>query len=291
MIAYNSKEWFGVMKLHRAETFFKLWPLILLFSLYTFIIIFFEREFFHLEDSHPLRHITTLHSLIGFALSMLLVFRTNTAYDRWWEGRRLWGSLVNNCRNLAIKIRVFIPENAEERVFFASAISRFPVALMDHLRAQATKFELDEKPHPEIPDFDTTLHVPSQSATLIIQRVQMLRRQGVLTPEDVLFMNPELTSFMDICGACERIRNTPIPFSYSAFIKKFIFLYVVTLPFGFSFSLGYLAIPLVALIFYILASLEIIAEEIEEPFGIDPNDLPMPRLCHTINKTVNEILA
>jgi putative membrane protein len=104
-------------------------------------------------------------------------------------------------------------------------------------------------------------------------------------------MNAEMSSLIDICGACERIRNTPIPYSYSAFIKKFIFVYVATLPFSLAFTLGYLSIPVVALIFYLLGSLELIAEEIEEPFGADQNDLPMDRLCKTIEKTVREILA
>jgi len=291
MIFYNTKEWFGIFRLHKADTFRKLLPLIIVIAAYTALIGYLEQTFFNLPDDSPFKNITTMHSLVGFALSMLLVFRTNTAYDRWWEGRRLWGSLVNNSRNLALKLAPLLEQHAGERAFFAAAIPRYSVELMTHLRANATRLEMDEKPHPEIPDFDRLLHVPAQAAGLIMQRVYKLRSKGVLSPEDLLFINPELTSFMDICGGCERIRNTPIPYSYSAFIKKFIFVYVVTLPFGFSFTLGYLSVPIVALIFYILASLELIAEEIEEPFGADMNDLPMPRLCHTIDKSVREILA
>ena len=291
MIFYNTKEWLGIFRLHKADTFRKLLPLILAIAAYTALVSYLEQTFFHLSDNSPLKNITILHSLVGFALSMLLVFRTNTAYDRWYEGRRLWGALVNNSRNLAIKLAPLLEDHADERNFFAAAIPRYSVELMVHLRAPATKLEMDEKPHPEIPDFDRLLHVPSQAAALIVQRVHKLRGRGILSAEDLLFINPELSSFLDICGGCERIRNTPIPYSYSAFIKKFIFLYVVTLPFGFSFTLGYLSIPVIALIFYILASLELIAEEIEEPFGTDLNDLPMPRLCHAIQKTVGEILA
>jgi putative membrane protein len=250
-----------------------------------------EKEWLHLADSSPLKNITTLHSLLGFALSMLLVFRTNTAYDRWWEGRRLWGSLVNNSRNMALKLVPMLRSDEAQKAFFASAIPTFAVELMRHLRSEVTKFEMDERPHPEIPDFDTAQHVPAQAACMIIGRIYELHRQGTISPEELLLMNAEMSSLMDICGACERIRNTPIPYSYSAFIKKFIFVYVVTLPFGFAFILGYLSMPVVALIFYILASLELIAEEIEEPFGADQNDLPMDRLCRSIEKTVREILS
>ncbi len=99
-----------------------------------------------------------------------------------------------------------------------------------------------------------------------------------------------MLSFTDICGACERIKNTPIPFSYSAFIKKFIFLYIVTLPVGYVFQLGYYVVPVTALVFYVLGSLELIAEEIEDPFGTDENDLPMEKIASNIQKHVAEII-
>ncbi len=104
-------------------------------------------------------------------------------------------------------------------------------------------------------------------------------------------MNAEATSFLDICGACERIKNTPIPYSYSGFIKKFIFFYIITLPIGYVFDLGYIIIPIVVLVFYVLASLEVIAEEIEDPFGKDANDLPLDRMAENIKKNINEILS
>ena len=99
-----------------------------------------------------------------------------------------------------------------------------------------------------------------------------------------------MISFTDICGGCERIKNTPIPFSYSVFLKKFIFFYVMSLPLGYVFSLGYYTIPVVIFIFYVLASLELIAEEIEDPFGEDENDLPTTKISETIKKNIEEIL-
>jgi putative membrane protein len=117
-----------------------------------------------------------------------------------------------------------------------------------------------------------------------------LYEEGKIKGDQLIVLNNELQSFTDICGACERIKNTPIPFSYSVFIKKFIFFYVMTLPFPLVLSLGYIAIPVVAFIFYVLASLELIAEEIEDPFSGDENDLPTGKMASNIKKHVVEIL-
>ncbi len=227
-----------------------------------------------------------MHGMLGFVISLLLVFRTNTAYDRWWEGRKLWGSLINNSRNLAIKIAAFTHEE-KERDFFKKMISGFAFALSNHLQNEKTRLELFEDNDIKI---DHSKHIPNQIASVIMQRVNGMYRSQKITGNQLILLNNEIQSLSDICGACERIKNTPIPYSYSAFIKKFIFFYVMTLPFGYAFSLGYYVIPVVVFIFYVLASLELIAEEIEDPFGGDTNDLPMDRLSATIEKNVQEIL-
>ncbi|RYE38655.1 MAG: hypothetical protein EOP48_26745, partial [Sphingobacteriales bacterium] len=249
-------------------------------------------HYFRLSDLNYAKNITMLHSLLGFAISMLLVFRTNTAYDRWWEGRKLWGNLVNNSRNISIKLNAFLDhEDEKNRSFFRQLIPRFAFALKAHLHSEVTRLELDDQPHPEIPNFDHSKHVPNQVAGLILSRVNLLYRDKKISGEQMIILNDELRSFLDICGACERIKNTPIPYSYSSFIKKFIFFYIITLPVGMVVSLGWLTIPVVAFIFYVLASLEIIAEEIEDPFGKDSNDLPMERLAETISKNCVDILS
>jgi putative membrane protein len=163
--------------------------------------------------------------------------------------------------------------------------------LKNHLQSEDTRFSLDEKPHPEIPDFNRKMHVPDQVTSLIFKRLNLLYKEKVISGEELIVLNTEYTAFLDICGGCERIKNTPIPYSYSSFIKKFIFLYILTLPIGYVFNLGYLVIPVVIFVFYVLASLELIAEEIEDPFGKDSNDLPMERMSETILKNVNEIFT
>jgi ion channel-forming bestrophin family protein len=239
------------------------------------------------------RNVPVMHSLLGFAISMLLVFRTNTAYDRWWEARRLWGGLVNSSRSFAMKLATILPaEDQASRAFFRKVIPGFALALHSHLHEEKTRTELfaTTETSDDFSDLDHDKHVPNQLALLMHARLQHLYRDKHLSAEQLLFLNPELQSFTDICGACERIKNTPIPFSYSVFIKKFIFFYIMTLPFGYVFQLGYYVIPVVAFVFYVLASLELIAEEIEDPFGGDPNDVPTDLLAQNINRNVSDII-
>ncbi len=293
MINYNPKDWFSfIVRFHKADTFRALFPLILGVAAYSGLIAFIEKDWLQLTDKSYLKNIPLLHGLLGFAISMLLVFRTNTAYDRWWEGRKLWGSLVNNSRNLALKLSVMLPEEEKEtRAFFRKIIPAYAFALRNHLRAERTRTELFEEDHGQLLNaLDKDKHIPNQVALLMYRQIHALQKKGALTGEQLLFLNAELQSFTDICGACERIKNTPIPFSYSGFIKKFIFFYIITLPVGYVFSLGYYVIPVVALTFYVLASLELIAEEIEDPFGGDANDVPTDKIAMNIHRQVCEIL-
>ncbi|WP_207510244.1 bestrophin family protein [Longitalea luteola] len=292
MITYNPKDWFTfIFRFHKADTLRKLLPLIIGISVFSWLIAFLELNVFRLSENSHVKNIISMHTLLSFVISMLLVFRTNTAYDRWWEGRKLWGSLVNNSRNLAIKLHSILGhEEKADRSFFRRIIPMYASVLAHHLHAESTRLALDEKEHPELRNIDTNRHVPNQVASMMIQRVHRLYEEGKIKGDQLIILNAELQSFTDIMGACERIKNTPIPFSYSVFLKKFIFFYVMTLPFSFVISLGYIAIPVVAFIFYVLASLELIAEEIEDPFGGDENDLPMNKMASNIKKHVAEII-
>ncbi len=290
MIAYNPKEWFVfIFKFPKTDTFRKLLPLMLAIMVYSGIVAYVEVDLLNVEKKN-LQNITVIHSLLGVLISLLLVFRTNTAYDRWWEGRKLWGSLVNNSRNLALKLSPILT-NEEDRTFFKYAIPNYAKALRDHLRNDHTRIELFDVDLNMVVKPDTSKHIPNQVAQTIFEKIHFLHKNGTLSGEQLLFLNEELRSFTDICGACERIRNTPIPFSYSMFLKKFIFFYVMTLPVAYVFSLSYYLVPVVVFIFYAMASLELIAEEIEEPFGRDANDLPLDKICVKIDQHVGEIFS
>lgn len=293
MRAYDTRNWLKpVIQFHKADTFRKLLPFVIGVGLFSAAVAYIDLVWLKLGEDSRVKNLPTMHSLLGVVIGLLLVFRTNTAYDRWWEGRKLWGSLVNVSRNMAVKLDAFVdPVDHGTRSFFGKCIGMFAGELRTHLLQEKTRLELDSAPHPEIPDFDRSKHVPTQVVSLMQRRVQRLVAEKKLSDMQHLSLLTDLNAFLDICGACERIKNTPIPWSYTSFIKKFIVLYVLTLPLGYVFSLGWIAVPVVMFIFYVLGSLELIAEEIEDPFGEDTNDLPMDRLSKVIARNAEETLA
>ncbi|WP_445452313.1 bestrophin family protein [Flavobacterium sp. 25HG05S-40] len=287
MISYNTKDWFTfIFRFHKADTFRTLFPIMIAIGVYSALIGYAEVEIWKIGEKSYLKNITIMHGMLGFVISLLLVFRTNTAYDRWWEGRKLWGSLVNNSRNLALKLSVIL-EDEHDKAYFRKIIPSFAAVLHKHLNNTEVTKQLFEDVDLEI---DHHKHKPNQVAKKLFHRINDLYLEKKISGDQLIVLNAEIQSFTEICGACERIKNTPIPYSYSAFIKKFIFFYVMTLPFGYSFSLGYYTAPVVVFIFYVLASLELIAEEIEDPFGGDENDLPTQKISENIKRHVEELL-
>lgn len=285
MVEYNPKSWLNLLFHSYSRYVFKrLLPALLYVTVYTSIItyVFYELNIDFIST-------TSVHSILGIVLGFFLVFRTNGAYDRWWEGRKVWGELVNNTRNLAIKFSVMVPKEHPERYYISECISAYPRALKDHLREGVpveVAAELVEKLKMENLD-----HIPNAIAKRLIGITNKMKGEKVMDPEQYRVLDGELKSLTDIMGKCERIRNTPIPYSYSMFMKKFIFAYIATLPFAFVTVYHYWTILIVVLILYILMSIELLAEEIEDPFGSDINDLPTDILAGKIDKNVKEIFG
>lgn len=284
MIQYNPKDWFGlIFQFHKSDTFRKMGWVLLLFAVYTGLIVFIELS---LKDILKFKSTMQVHSLLGFVLALLLVFRTNSAYDRWWEGRKLWGALVNNTRNIALKINATSSDSIEKK-YWSVLISNYVFATKEHLREGVKLEELNLE---GAPDYQTAEHVPNGIAKEMHTRLHQLYANQKISGDQLIILDKEIKALTDIIGGCERIRKTPIPYSYSLFLKKFIFLYVITVPLGMSLDFAYWTIPIATLILYVLGSIELIAEEIEDPFGIDANDLPTGGLAETIKKNVIEIL-
>lgn len=277
MVLYDPKSWWGlIFKFHKSDTFRTLLPAMLSVALYTGGVAYADLS---LLPRDWLAGTPVVHSLLGLVISLLLVFRTNTAYERWWEGRRQWGILINAARNLSMKLAVFLPEDHPGRGRIAEHMAEYAYVLKQHLRGH--------KPG----RFKDVQHAPNAVAERLFRDVNDAYRGGDLSGEQLLCLNAELTTFADVCGACERIQKTPIPYSYSLFLKKFIFVYIVSMPFCFAPLFHYGAVLLTTFMFYVLVSLEMIAEEVENPFGDDANDLPTDQLAETVRRNVFELLV
>lgn len=285
MITYNPKDWFKLITaFHKSDTFRRLIPAMIGTGAFTALVVTFEIHVLHWSY----KNITIIHSILGFVLSMLLVFRTNTAYDRWWEGRKIWGDIVNNSRNLALKIKANIKQKdaADQLIHY---IINYNYVLKNHLRGSANSGELIHPDDSLKTELLNTAHAPNTVALKLFQSINKQFCEGGITEAQLIVLNDELKSFTNNCGACERIKNTPIPYSYNLFLKKIISLYVFSIPFAFGPDFGYATIIIAMVVLYVFASIELIAEEIEDPFGTDDNDLPLERICNTIKQNLLEI--
>jgi putative membrane protein len=286
MINYNPKTWLQmIFAFHKSDTLRILWKEICYIAIFTFLITFLILRF--TPGNHDLEKLISVYSLVGFVISLLLIFRTNTAYDRWWEGRKKWGELVNDTRNFSVKLSTMLTD-AEDRDFFMRMIPNFVFASKESLRSGVNIDELQLLPD-ELEFISTKKHQPLSIIQLIYGKLIEAKKNNIISDQDFLILDKNCNKLMDSLGACERIRNTPIPFSYSLFIKKFIFIYVTTLPLALVTNYGYFSVLIATFIFYVLVSIEVLAEEIEDPFGNDDNDLPTDLLCEKIRSTTEEV--
>ena len=290
MRVYNTKHFLKILvSLHKSDTLKILFPTMILMAVYSYGVQYLEIEYLHLTSKSKVSNVGMIHSLLGFVLSLLLVFRTNTAYDRWWEGRKLWGKLVNDTRNFAVKINTLLSDDRDSANQIARYLKYFPHFLAKHLSEESTRLALDE----DYSEIEKSLkhHGPTDLVILLTHKLHQLKKEGKISDVEMLYLDTQVSGFLDVCGGCERIKNTPIPYSYSSFIKKFIILYVLALPIAYVINLGLFMIPLTVFVYYVLMSLELIAEEIEDPFNNDENDIPMEAIAQNIERNVHQIMG
>jgi putative membrane protein len=288
MIVYKSGDWWEAFRHFKYSAIIRsLLKRVLWVGLYATVVVSIEFNFMHIDITVD----KEFFSFLGILLGLLLSFRTNTAYDRFYEGRRLWGQLINNCRNLAVLFDARLPAtDFANREYLARLISNFPVALDGHLR-KGVKFHKLEDPEPGfIEQLRRVNHVPSRIAATLQARYEQLLRDEVLLPTHLLTIQRHHEALLDVAGACERIKGTPIPFSYSFFIKGFISVFILIMPFNLLDTYQYFMIPVTMFGAYALLGVEMIGDEIEDPFGKDSNDLPLTQIATRIRLNVHEIL-
>ncbi len=247
---------------------------------------------FKLSVSQPI-----LGSVIpSIVLGLLLVFRTNTAYERFWEGRKSWGSIVNNVRNLARHIWVSVDEiSAEDRESKIAALYllvAFAVATKLHLREESVTNELEELiPDSKYRKLKNMNNPPLEVAFWIGDYLQQRYNQNCLNSYQLTSMQELLNNLVDNLGSCERILKTPIPLAYAIHLKQLLLLYCCLLPFQVVESLGWWTGAIVALISFTLFGIEAIGLEIENPFGYDVNDLPLDTICNTMKRNIDDLIS
>jgi putative membrane protein len=252
-----------------------------------------------LHDWHP--NLTPLpFSLVGVALGIFFGFRNNAAYDRWWEGRKLWGALVNTSRSFARQVLTLVgpqpgapaPDPEKLRAFQHDLLMRivaFPHALRLSLRDQQDLHDLEAfLSAEEIHTLHGELNRPYAITQGIADRLAQAWRDGLVHPQHLPVLEASMTSFTDIQGACERIKNTPIPYSYTTLIHRITAGYCYALPFGLVDQVKVYTPFVCVLVAYAFLGLDVVGDEIEMPFGSDWNDLPLRSISRTIEVNIRQ---
>jgi putative membrane protein len=228
-----------------------------------------------------------LHSLVGVALGLLLVFRTNASYDRYWEGRKLWGGIVNETRNVIIGASVHLQDEPVLLRTLARWTAIFPWAVMSTLRDEPhlgpSAQELSARDFAALQDAQHRGLYVSQRMSSCLQQARVC---GMITDVIQMALDRHVQLLVDYVGGCERIRKTPLPFAYVIHLRRALVIYCFTLPFALVESFGWMTTLDVLFVAYTFFGIEEIGVEIEGPFGDDANDLPMRDLCQTIHDNV-----
>jgi ion channel-forming bestrophin family protein len=283
-------DWFKLVFQYRGSVIPSITPQVLLCAGFGYLVSFLHSK--GLNVSYPM-----LGSVIpSIVVGLLLVFRTNTAYERYWEGRKLWGSMVNLCRNLGREIWLGVPAPnpalQAEKMATLRLLIAFAFTTKLFLRQQAPNAELQPLVSPwQYQQLQTLDHPPLRITLWLENYIQVQYRQQRLSMLQLNRAEELLEKLVDALGGCERILKTPMPLAYAIHLKQLLLLYCLLLPFGLVAQLGWWTGVIVAIISFTLFGVEAIGIEIENPFGCDPNDLPLNAICQTIQRNLEDLMA
>ncbi len=228
----------------------------------------------------------------GVVLGLMLVFRINAGYDRWWEARKLWGSVVNQSRNLGIiGLAYSTSAPARWKREFSSLVQAFPHLMRLSLRGDRSIQSVSSiLPTETLRTIEAASHRPSICALMIAQNLHEARTQGWLDSFSYQRAERERAILIDDIGACERILKTPMPFVFAIKLKRFLLFFLLLLPFALVYRLGWWSVLVDFLIAYPLLALDRIGLELQNPFARENlSHLPLNEICETIEKNVLEV--
>ncbi|SDH59603.1 bestrophin family protein [Paraburkholderia phenazinium] len=237
---------------------------------------------------------TTPFSLIGIALAVFLGFRNNASYDRWWEARKLWGQLLNDARSMTRQALTLPRESLsnDEVKEFVQLLSALPHALRHQLRKTDPREELAARlPAPLLERVMASRYRPTTLMLVLGEWVHRQARAGAIDPMAMLAFDRNLNSLSDVIGGCERIGSTPLPFAYSVMIHRTVYFFCAALPFGLVESIGIFTPVFAVFVAYAFMAHEAIASQLEDPFGIDDNDLALNMMSVYIEDAMRDLLG
>lgn len=260
----------------------RVWYWALLFGAYSVVPVLVGRT----PWSEQFDLAASIDAALAFILGMLLMFRINRAYERWWEARTLWGTLVNVSRNLAIKAKTLAEPDELERKRLRALIVGFCYALKHHLRERAALSRIAGFESTE----DDPQHVPGYLVEQLYGVFTAWRATDRIAAQDLWVLDREARVLLDVTGGCERIKNTLMSQSFPSLARQALVLYLLYLPWSMAAEFGYATIAFTVFIAYFFIAAEGIAYYVERPFGRDDDHLDLQAICLGIDRTVSEIL-
>jgi putative membrane protein len=285
MIEYDARKWRRQILAFQGSVSPKIIFRLSLLTMWAAGVVLCHRSFREIEVP------PTGHALIGVALGLLLVFRTNASYDRYWEGRKAWERIANDARNVVRSARALM---SDDRAFLEPVVRwtvAFPYACMHRLRGERSLGRAADQFSPaQVAEVLAEDHVPLAVATRLSRMIAENRLHGTFPERAVITIDNNIRSLVESIGACERIQDTPLPFAYVVHLRRALMLFLLTLPFALVNPFGWATIIYTALISYVLLGIDEIGVEIENPFGTDYNDLPLELICARIEQNLNSVL-
>ncbi|MDR5853870.1 bestrophin family ion channel [Caballeronia sp. LZ062] len=289
MIIRPKLHWFRMLFVWRGSVLPQLLPRLGLIFTLSVAAIFMHDHMRH----YPIGLGTPPFALVGIALAVFLGFRNSASYDRWWEGRKLWGSLVITARSLARQaLSMPHPRDAADTRRFLAAIGGLAHALRHQLRGTDASSDLAPRLPPEL--HARVAAAQCKPALILLwlgEWVAARKREGALDGYAMLAIDENLNALSAVIGGCERLTSTPLPFSYSVMIHRTIYLFCVMLPFGLVDGAGLLTPLFALLVAYAFMALEAIAAQIEDPFGLEENDLALNAICDSLENALHDMAA